>query len=138
MRWFIALGGGVAAAFVGTVAGGLIKPEAGSLAGQVGAPRMEMIRSGPRAATPQDDAEIDTFAPDQPDYVVGADWLPPAFEEDDSQHAEVEVEPAPLVTAAAPTPAAAPKPRALQSLAAAPPQLVRPAPAPEPVAGPLY
>ena len=41
MRWIISLAGGVAAAVTGAAAGGHFKPDAGSMVGQIHAPRLE-------------------------------------------------------------------------------------------------
>ncbi|MFN3522166.1 MAG: hypothetical protein ACK4YQ_07945 [Phenylobacterium sp.] len=140
MRRIIALAGGVAAAFAGTVAGGLIKPEMGSLVGQIHAPRLETAAAGRRAETTEAEPEVDPFAADAPDYVVGTDWLPPSFDEASLQAEETEVDPMTVVTAAAPKPRSAPllaAGKTAEPLRTAPaaPALTAEAPAP---AAPLF
>lgn len=119
MRWIIALAGVVCAIFAGTYAGDLVKPEVGSLVGQISAPRLETIATGRRVDTSAEEAEPTLLDQDVPDYVVGTDWLPPAFDEDAMQAEETEVDPVAVVSAAGPTPAK--KPKALQAEAAGKP-----------------
>lgn len=116
MRWIIALAGVVCAIFAGTYAGGLVKPEVGSLVGQISAPRLETIAAGRRVDTPVENVEPTALGEDVPDYVVGTDWLPPPFDEDAMQAEETEVDPVAVVSAAGPAPVK--KPKALQALAA--------------------
>lgn len=101
MRRIIALAGGLAAAVAGTVAGGLIKPEVGSLVGQISAPRLETATAGPRTAPDvAEDPGVDAYEGEVPDYVIGTDWLPPPFEEDTTPVEPTEVAPVQVVTAA--------------------------------------
>ncbi|WP_374576035.1 hypothetical protein [Phenylobacterium sp.] len=124
MRWIIAGAGAIAAAFAGAAAGGVIKPEFGSLVGQLSAPRLVTASAGRRAAaeaeTAPDAADANTddasFDGNLPDYVVGTDWLPPKFEEDAPPADAGDIAPVQVLSAASPAPAA--RTKVVQPLAA--------------------
>lgn len=137
MRRIIALVGGFAAAVAGTAAGGLIKPEAGSLAGQINAPRLETAVAGARATVALvEDPGVDAYQGEVPDYVVGTDWLPPPFEEDQAPAEAAEVAPVQVVTAA--TKARRAQPDAVAALSAPLQKAPKITPEPAPGAGPVY
>ena len=78
MRWIISLAGGVAAAVTGAAAGGHFKPDAGSMVGQIHAPRLETAAAGHRTPAPvAPEIELAAETGETPDYIVGTDWLPP-------------------------------------------------------------